>query len=593
MRNLRLLGVVLGLCRRIAPRQLTWSLLLGVLGAFASLGIGVGMRDLVDGLAHHNTAAAVTGALVGAVSLALSSMGGRVAESLNAVLAEAVGAAMEHQVLRHSTALPYGALEDPGQLHRLEQARVPGIRMVSGALLLLKVGPLGLQVLLSLILLARTSWWLPALALTALPSLWLARRGERAMRAVRTQVAEDTRMATRLFDAALAPSSAKELALGGGAGLVRARGEQRLRRTADRMLRAGLSQARRESAGWLVFAAGCTAATALAYQLARAGATGPGTVLLVAGLGSQLRGQMAAILSGLRRSLEAMDSLDAYRWLLDQTPDPARRQTAGAPVPARLTDGLTLTGVGFAYTPGGPKVLDGIDLSIPAGSTVALVGEHGSGKTTLVKLLCGLYRPTTGSITVDGIPLEDLDQAAWRGRTTAAFQDFSRWEFRARQTIGVGDLPRIHDTAAIARTAARVGAAPVVDQLPHGGETQLGTTFGNGTELSGGQWQKLALARALLRERPLLAVLDEPTAALDAAAEHAVYQQYAAAARTYRHSTRGITLLVSHRFSTIRMADLIVVLDGGRIAEAGSHAELMANGGLYADLYGLQERAYT
>lgn len=255
--------------------------------------------------------------------------------------------------------------------------------------------------------------------------------------------------------------------------------------------------------------------------------------------------------------------------------------------PDRLSDGITLTGVDFSY--GGPPVLRAIDLHLPAGATVALVGDHGSGKTTLVKLLCGFHRPVAGTLTVDGTPLGELDSEAWRERVTSAFQDFSRFPFLAREAVGVGDLPRIDQ---IGEAAEKGGAAQVFARLPEGGETRLGKALGDGVELSGGQWQKIALSRAFMRGTPLLAVLDEPTAALDAAAEYEVYQRYAQAARQWQEATGGITLLVSHRFATIRMADLIVVLDGGRIIECGTHAELVALGGRYAHLYDLQASAY-
>ncbi|MDP4502319.1 ATP-binding cassette domain-containing protein [Nonomuraea turcica] len=255
--------------------------------------------------------------------------------------------------------------------------------------------------------------------------------------------------------------------------------------------------------------------------------------------------------------------------------------------PDRLRDGITLSGVDFSY--GGPPVLHGIDLRLPAGATVALVGDHGSGKTTLVKLLCGFHQPAGGTITVDGTPLTEMDPAAWRERVTSAFQDFSRFPFLAREAVGVGDLPRMHE---IAEAAEKGGAAQVFDRLPEGAETRLGKALGDGVELSGGQWQKIALSRAFMRSMPLLAVLDEPTAALDAASEYEVYQRYAEAAQEWQHATGGITLLVSHRFATIRMADLIVVLDGGRIIECGTHAELIDLAGRYAHLYNLQAAAY-
>jgi ATP-binding cassette, subfamily B, bacterial len=226
------------------------------------------------------------------------------------------------------------------------------------------------------------------------------------------------------------------------------------------------------------------------------------------------------------------------------------------------------------------------------------VGENGAGKTTLVKLLCKLYEPTAGRILVDGVPLAQVRADDWRGRLSGAFQDFFRFELRARHSVGLGDLPRFDDEPAVRAAVERAGAADVVAGLPEGLDTQLGPTWPGGVEISFGQWQKIALARGFMRDHPLLLVLDEPTAALDAETEHALFERYAAAAREAAGGPRDgadagrVTLLVSHRFSTVRMADLIVVLDGARVAQVGTHDDLMAKAGPYADLYGIQAAAY-
>ncbi|MFF2140242.1 ATP-binding cassette domain-containing protein, partial [Streptomyces sp. NPDC058193] len=217
--------------------------------------------------------------------------------------------------------------------------------------------------------------------------------------------------------------------------------------------------------------------------------------------------------------------------------------------------------------------------------------DNGAGKTTLIKLLCGFYRPDSGKILVDGVDLATCDTAEWRSRCSAAFQDHARLEFPVLETVGVGDLPRIEDRAAVGAALERADASGVVDSLPQGLDTQLGNRWDDGAELSGGQWQRLALGRGLMRTDPLIAVFDEPTAALDAHTENALFERFAAAAREGRQRST-VTLLVSHRFSTVGMADLIVVLDDGRIREQGSHQELMALGGLYAELFELQSQGY-
>jgi ATP-binding cassette, subfamily B, bacterial len=220
-----------------------------------------------------------------------------------------------------------------------------------------------------------------------------------------------------------------------------------------------------------------------------------------------------------------------------------------------------------------------------------VVGENGAGKTTLVKLLAKMYVPSRGRIVVDDTDLGSMAATDWRRRLAGAFQDFFRFEFRARHAVGVGDLPRIDDRPAVENAVGRAGADDVIARLTGGLDTQLGPTWPGGVEVSFGQWQKLALARGFMRDRPLVLVLDEPTAALDAETEHALFERYAAAVREDDGVGR-ITILVSHRFSTVRMADLIVVLDGARVAETGTHEALMARGGQYAQLYAIQAKAY-
>jgi ATP-binding cassette subfamily B protein len=220
---------------------------------------------------------------------------------------------------------------------------------------------------------------------------------------------------------------------------------------------------------------------------------------------------------------------------------------------------------------------------------IAIVGENGAGKSTLVKLLAKMYEPTSGRILVDDADLSRISADAWRTKLAGAFQDFFRFELHARHSVGVGDVPRLDDEAAVATAVGRAGADDVIAHLGDGLDTQLGPTWPGGVEVSFGQWQKLALARAFMRDGPLVLVLDEPTAALDAETEHALFERYAAAARA---PDGRITVLISHRFSTVRMADLIVVLDGAKVAEVGSHEELMARGGQYAELYDIQAAAY-
>jgi ATP-binding cassette subfamily B protein len=343
----------------------------------------------------------------------------------------------------------------------------------------------------------------------------------------------------------------------------------------------------------LVYVLGYSGALLLVTMEALQGRASAGDVVLVAVLGLQVSGQVAGtadslrvLADGVQAALHELVLRDHHRAEMAAV---ARRT---APAPDRLETGIRLEGVSFRYPGMDRAALADVDVLLPAGSIVAVVGANGAGKTTLVKLLCGFYEPTAGRILLDGVPLDQLDPRRWRRRLSAAFQDFARLELIAGESVGVGDLDRVDDGPAVRAALGRAGGAGLLDELPEGLATQLGPSFAGGRELSGGQWQTVALGRSFMRERPLLLVLDEPTAALDPDAERRLFDRYADAARRTRSGRGGITLLVSHRFSTVRSADLVLVVDGGRLVEQGSHEELVRRRGLYHELYELQARAY-
>ena len=315
-------------------------------------------------------------------------------------------------------------------------------------------------------------------------------------------------------------------------------------------------------------------------------------VLLVLAAGARLSAYIGATVGeiGFLRGFW-MDGSRRLAWLEDYAASVAA--SGDLPVPAVVRRGIRLENVSFAYPGTSRVVLDNVSVNLPAGAVVAIVGENGAGKTTLVKLLAKMYEPSSGSILIDDTPLARVRAGEWREYLAGAFQDFFRFEFRAGHTVGLGDVPRMDDEPAVVAAIDRAGAGDVVARLSMGLDTQLGPTWPGGVELSFGQWQKLALARGFMRDQPLLLVLDEPTAALDAETEHALFERYAAAARGTGERDGGrITILVSHRFSTVRMADLIVVLDGARLVEVGTHDELMAKNGPYSELYSIQATAY-
>ena len=428
----------------------------------------------------------------------------------------------------------------------------------------------------------------PALALLAafaLPTVLTSAWRPGVERAVEERGASANRLARHLFDIATTAPPGKEVRVTGiGARLVAQR------RAAWERWSGPVAHARARSAvwhalAWAVFGASYVGAIVFVASVL---AAPPGEVLLVLAAGARLSAYIGGTVGeiGFLRGIW-LEGSKRLAWLEDYAASQA--EGADAPVPERLGEGIRFEHVSFSYPGTDRLVLDDVDLRLAPGAVVAIVGENGAGKTTLVKLLCRLYQPTKGRILVDGVELARVPPATWRSRLAGAFQDFFRFEFRARHTVGVGDLPRRDDRPAVAAAVERAGASDVVRQLAAGLETQLGPTWPEGVELSFGQWQKLALARGFMRERPLVLVLDEPTAALDAETEHALFERYAAAARG---SDDRITILVSHRFSTVRMADFIVVLRGSRLVESGTHEALMAQGGHYAELYRIQAAAY-
>ncbi|HEX2445852.1 MAG TPA: ABC transporter ATP-binding protein [Vicinamibacterales bacterium] len=427
------------------------------------------------------------------------------------------------------------------------------------------------------------------LAVSALPTVVASTWRPAVERAAQERGAQAHRLARHLFMVATTAPPGKEVRVTGiGNRLVTERREAWERGYAP-IAAARWGSAAWHTLAWAIFGAAYVGAIVFVSSWL---AAPPADVLLVLAAGSRLSAYIGATVGeiGFLRGFW-MDGSRRLAWLEDYAASAA--SSADLPVPAALREGIRLEHVSFAYPGTSRLVLDDVSLSVPAGSVVALVGENGAGKTTLVKLLAKMYEPTSGAILLDKTPLARVPADAWRARMAGAFQDFFRFEFKARQTIGIGDVPRLDDETAVLTAVERAGAGDVVSRLPSGLDAQLGPTWPGGVEVSFGQWQKLALARGFMRDRPLLLVLDEPTAALDAETEHALFERYAAGSRRKGDADGGgITVLVSHRFSTVRMADLIVVLDGARLVEVGSHDELMARRGQYAELYSIQAAAY-
>ncbi|MDQ2874998.1 MAG: ABC transporter ATP-binding protein/permease [Actinomycetota bacterium] len=421
------------------------------------------------------------------------------------------------------------------------------------------------------------------LGLFAIPPVIVSSWRAGAERRTEEAAAHHERLARSLFLLGTTPEGAQEVRVAQVQQLLVERSAQE--RTAR--YRARMISAAWVSAAYVLFGAALVAGVGLSAG----GRNGAAHVVLLLTAGSHLSQYVSQTVreTHLFRTIW-LDGSRRLAWLEDY--EAAEASTGTAPAPAVLRDGIALEDVTFSYTGTEREVLKDISVLLPAGSVVAIAGDNGAGKSSLVKLLCGFYQPTSGRITVDGADLRDIDSRAWRARLTGTFQDFVKFEYALSESVGLGDVSRIEDERAITAALTRASAADVLAKLDHRLDTQLGASWDGGVEPSHGQWQKIALARSFMALQPLVILLDEPTSAFDAHVEQEIFDRYAAAAADGAEAGQ-VTVLVSHRFSTVRTADLILVLDGSRIVESGSHADLMTMNGLYAELFTLQASGYA
>ena len=581
MRRLFRLGL------RHEPTLLVFAVAVTIAYAIPDALIALWLKLLADGLGTDQTGLAAAAMLGLAASTSLTWVLGVGAERMTRRFRDKITIALE----RHVAGLQAGIgtithQERPDYLDRLAVLRHE--TYVLDHMYMTVLGAIGwlVRVVITLALLASVHPALVGLALFAAPMLWVSTVRPVKEREVEERYVSRRRLADHLYRIANTAAAGKELRVTGiGPDVVRRR-----RQEWDTWFRP-IAAARMISAGWLagawlIFGAGFV--LAVWWVLSRQGGSA-GDALLIVAAGQRLSSYMAATMSEIAFIRGTwMEGSRRLAWLEDYAEASASEGTEGAP--HELQRGITFDRVDFAYPGAGQPTLQNLNLTIPAGAVVAIVGENGAGKSTLVKLIAQYYRPDVGTIMIDDQPLATLRSDNWRERLTGAFQDFARFEFTARTSIGIGDLTHRDDDDAVRAALRTAQVGDLEHQLVHGLDTQLGATWPDGVDLSFGQWQKIALARAFMRTRPLVLLLDEPTAALDAETEHALFAGYANAAQGLANG--GITILVSHRFSTVRMADLIIVLAGNTIAESGTHDQLLAANGTYADLYRLQAAAY-
>jgi ATP-binding cassette, subfamily B, bacterial len=504
---------------------------------------------------------------------------------LQRLLGEKVQQVSWEGIFAVTTTVDLAEFESPGFFDDLQRVRVNALArpltLVTGLVQVIggTLAVLGLAISLLVI----EPLLVPVLVLAGAPLWWLSRRAGRAEFRFAMRTTSQRRLRTYLEDALSGRDVAKEIRAFDLAGTLLAR----WRRSSDEYL-ADLDghvrqRLRLSAAGALVTAAATAASLAVLIWLVFEGrvdlAAAGAALVAIRLLGGRIQQTFGGI-GGLFESSLFMRDLEAF---LRRAPG-ATAAGEARPLAGPLRD-LRAEGVRFRYPGADRDALDDVSISIGAGEVIALVGENGSGKTTLAKLLSGLFAPTDGRVLWNGADLRELDPATVRPQIGVIFQDFVRYQLTARENVGFGRSELLDDLDRVVAAARRAGAHEHLWDLPQRYETALGKEFAGGHDLSGGQWQRVALARAFFRDAPLL-ILDEPTASLDARSEHEVFEHVQELARG-----RSV-VLISHRFSTVRSADRIYVLEGGRVIEAGSHEELVTHGGRYAELFDLQASAY-
>jgi ATP-binding cassette, subfamily B, bacterial len=559
------------------------------------------LRDLTDDVLAHHAGPALAAAVLASVALVAQLMLGHFSHLDHFQVSEVQQMRLRGELM--------DLVNGPPRIDHLDRPDVAdNVALVRDGLFattrslegVLQLAGLLLQMIVTIVLLVMVSPLFAILPVCAVVPVLLERTAQSTVEDARERTAERFRLARHLLELATSTGSVRELRLFGAEDETLRRQRGAWDEVTTAMWRAQLKAAVYRALGQGFFALGYGGVIAGELSSALRGHASVGDLVLVIILAVQVSVQVSGALGALSLLQVAgrtTDRIEELRAVAAAAPalsaGAALAGAAGATgVPGRLAHGITLEDVSFTYPGATRPVLSGVSMHIPAGSVLALVGENGAGKSTLVKLLCGLYQPTSGRILIDGQDLAGLDPARWHSRVATLFQDFHRIELTLGESIGHGDIARAGDTEAVRAAAEKARADQVLRAVPRGLTGYVGHSYSDGTELSGGQWQTVGLARTLMRPHPLLLILDEPAAALDASAEHDLFERYASSAGHAGQEDGGITVLISHRFSTVRMANLIAVLDHGQLTECGTHRELMTARGLYAELFTLQARAY-
>jgi len=582
---------VLGIVWKSGPAVAAWGLILRVVIALlplAALYVGKRIIDIVvDAIRHPAGVPEIIWWLLAAEFLiaALGNILNRVIDYTDARLADQFAREVSLRIMRHAATLDLTSFEDPVFYDKLERARVQATDRIG---MLNALGRLVQQAVTLVSLAVAVIVYSPLLFGILLVCVVPAFVGESHFAFLGYSLAFSLTPMRRELDylrvLGTSKESAKELKVFNIGSYIR----ERFSKINDQVIDRNRTLLRRR----VIAGAGLAVVSSIGYYGSYAylvirtlqGQLTVGDLTLLAGAlqgtSSQIQLIFSTFTSIADQALFLSDLLEFFA-----VKPQIRTGGAGLPAPRPIQSGFEFRKVSFRYPGSQRLVLNDLDFRIETGERVALVGENGQGKTTLVKLISRLYDPTSGQVLLDGIDLRDYDLESLQHEIGVIFQDFVRYDMSAKENIGVGRIEHISDDARLHEAARRSGANEVLNRLPGGMEQMLGRRFEGGVDLSGGEWQKFALARAYARDAQLL-ILDEPTAALDARSEYEVFLRFA-------ELTLGkMALLISHRFSTVRMCDRIVVLEGGVIHEQGTHEQLIDRGGRYADMFELQAASY-
>lgn len=560
-----------------------------IMAALVPLAMLTVSKKILDGVQSHYTGQPLPAhfwQLVGG-ECALAAFGaivGRAIGYFDSLLADRYTRHVSLRVMEHASRLDLASYEDPLFYDKLERARVQATDRIS---MIQSIGSVGQQIVAASTLSLGIFWfspWLLALLVVAVVPAFL---GESHFAFI--GYAQNIRQtpARRQLDylrvLGASKESAKELRLFGLSGFLSEQYALLSNRIYDENVRLARRRLWAGAALSLLSTAGYYGAYATVIYRTVTGTLTWGTLQFLAGAIAGASTNIQSIFSTFSSIADQSLFLTDLVEFLRVGPKICSKPNA-LPAPRPIRDGFLFDNVIFCYPGRERRVLDGLNFRFERGARIALIGENGQGKTTLVKLLTRLYDPSGGRILLDGVDLREYSMEDLQGQTGVIFQDFMRYEMTASQNIAVGRIQLAHDTA-VHQAARKSMADQVIQKLPGGYEQLLGRRFEGGVDLSGGEWQKIALARAYFRKAQIL-ILDEPTASLDARSEYEIFQRFA-------ELTEGrMALLISHRFSTVRMADRIVVLEDGRIAEEGNHHELVSRGGRYAVMFELQASSY-